>query len=423
MIKFKWETEFKQTEIGKVPREWEVKNLKEAAEINKTPQGHFGEKANFIRMEDIPTDGVYPSFVAVDVKEIRSGIEVLPNSILLAKITPSFEHGKMCIVPNINEVRWFATTEVFSLVPKGQNSLFFFFYLLKHPILREPLEWSMSGTSGRQRVQLSALKTLPIPLPPPPEQSRIATVLSWFDDLIENKKRQNEILEKVAMAIFKSWLVDFEPFKDEEFVDSELGRVPEGWEVKSVSAFADISLGGTPKREESKYWNGSIKWATAKDVANTKGIYILETAEYISEEGLNHSNAKILPQDSIIITARGTVGEIRLLGEAISFNQTCYGLIPKDNIGAYYLFLSLRHTLHEIKALSYGTVFDTITMKTFDQMKILVPPPPILQKFHSLVEPLFQKIILNQKQIMVLRKIRDALLPKLVFGKLRMEEI
>ncbi len=227
------------------------------------------------------------------------------------------------------------------------------------------------------------------------------------------------------MAIFKSWFVDFEPFKDEEFVYSEeLGKeIPKGWEVQGVSAFADISLGGTPKREESKYWNGSIKWATAKDVANTKGIYILETAEYISEEGLNHSNAKILPQDSIIITARGTVGEIRLLGEAISFNQTCYGLIPKNNIGTYYLFLSLKHTLHEIKALSYGTVFDTITMKTFDEMKILVPPPPIIQKFHSLVEPLFQKIILNQKQIMVLRKVRDALLPMLVFGRLRVVEV
>ena len=255
MIKFKWETEFKQTEIGEVPREWGVKNLKEATEINKTPQGHFGEKANFIRMEDIPTDGVYPSFVAVDVKEIRSGIEVLPNSILLAKITPSFEHGKMCIVPNINEVRWFATTEVFSLVPKGQNSLFFFFYLLKHPILREPLEWSMSGTSGRQRVQLSALKTLPILLPPPLEQSRIATVLSWFDDLIENKKRQNEILEKTAMAIFKSWFVDFEPFKDEEFVYSEeLGKeIPKGWEVEELKEIANIIRGVSFNQRESSF--------------------------------------------------------------------------------------------------------------------------------------------------------------------------
>jgi len=152
MLKFKWETEFKETEIGEVPRDWKVRKLKDICEVNKFPKGKKGQKDNFIAMEDIPTDSIYPSYTTKNIENIKSGIEVSPNTILLAKITPSFEHGKMCIVPNINEVRWFATTEVFSLAPKGQNSLFFFFYLLKHPILREPLEWSMSGTSGRQRV-------------------------------------------------------------------------------------------------------------------------------------------------------------------------------------------------------------------------------------------------------------------------------
>ena len=156
-LKFKWETEFKETEIGEVPRDWEVRKLKDICKVNKFPKGKKDKRQ--IAMVDNP-NGWHLSFL-YDQKhrKYKSGIEVSPNTILLAKITPSFEHGKMCIVPNINEVRWFATTEVFSLVPKGQNSLFFFFYLLKHPILQEPLEWSMSGTSGRQRVQLSALKT------------------------------------------------------------------------------------------------------------------------------------------------------------------------------------------------------------------------------------------------------------------------
>ena len=88
--------------------------------------------------------------------------------------------------------------------------------------------------SSQEALTIEKLRELIIPLPSPEEQSRIATVLSWFDDLIENKKKQNEILEKTAMAIFKSWFVDFEPFKDEEFVDSELGKIPKGWEVKPI---------------------------------------------------------------------------------------------------------------------------------------------------------------------------------------------
>ncbi len=406
MIKFKWETEFKKTEIGEIPGEWDIVELGKLADI----------KTGKTNVQDAVESGEYPLFDRS--YEFKKSNKYLFDT--EAVIVPG--EGKD-FLPRYYIGKFDLHQRTYAIFNFQQNLkgkyLYFTMFILRY-YLRE---WAVGSTVLSLRLPL--FKQLPIPLPPPPEQSRIATVLSWFDDLIENKKRQNEILEKVAMAIFKSWFVDFEPFKDEEFVYSEeLGKeIPKGWEVQGVSAFADISLGGTPKREESKYWNGSIKWATAKDVANTKGIYILETAEYISEEGLNHSNAKILPQDSIIITARGTVGEIRLLGEAISFNQTCYGLIPKNNIGTYYLFLSLKHTLHEIKALSYGTVFDTITMKTFDEMKILVPPPPIIQKFHSLVEPLFQKIILNQKQIMVLRKVRDALLPMLVFGRLRVVEV
>ena len=401
MIKFKWETEFKQTEIGEVPGEWEVRKV---GDIIKIKYGK-GLPSKNRKEGNVPVFG-------------SSGVVGYHNS-FVAK-GPGLIIGRKGNIGSVylSKTNFFPIDTVF--YAEEVNDAHFMYYLLSQVNLQQLM--SDSAVPG---LNINFLKNVFIPYPPSPEQSRIATVLSWFDDLIENKKRQNEILEKVAMAIFKSWFVDFEPFKDEKFVyNEELGKeIPKGWEVQGVSAFADISLGGTPKREESKYWNGSIKWATAKDVANTKGIYILETAEYISEEGLNHSNAKILPQDSIIITARGTVGEIRLLGEAISFNQTCYGLIPKNNIGTYYLFLSLKHTLHEIKALSYGTVFDTITMKTFDEMKILVPPPPIIQKFHSLVEPLFQKIILNQKQIMVLRKVRDALLPMLVFGRLRVVEV
>lgn len=428
MVKFKLEAEFKNTEIGEIPREWEIKRIVDVSNINQRKKQSNKKDIvgiKFISMEDIPTDGRYPNYKNItEIKNIKSGIEVYPGSILLAKITPSFEHGKMCIVPDNAGYMWFATTEVFTIQSKrGIINKWYLFYLLKHKSLRDILEGSMSGTSGRQRVQLSALKGLCIPFPLPDEQSRIATVLSWFDDLIENKKKQNEILEKTAMAIFKSWFVDFEPFKDGEFVDSELGRIPKGWEVKKVSDIANIILGGTPKRDVPEYWYGNIKWATAKDVANTSGIYVLKTSENISEKGLNHSNAKLLPKNTIIITARGTVGEIRFLGEPMSFNQTCYGLIPKNKLSEYFLFISLRYAIIQIKALSYGTVFDTITMRTFDEMKIIIPPQFILEKFHALVEPLFSKIIINQKEIMVLKKVRDALLPLLVFGRLRVEEV
>jgi len=411
MLQLRWETKFKEMENGyEIPYDWEEKTIDQvivSLEKGKTPKNIKGKypyfSAKFLRGEE-NIIGKFGQEAGVFVKE--DDIVILwdgANSGEVFKGKSGVLASTMCRV------------EFDDSFNKG-----FLYLVLK--AREDELKDSKSGTDDRH-LDKDYFYSFPIQHPSIKEQSRIATILSWFDDLIENKKKQNEILEKTAMAIFKSWFIDFEPFKDEEFVDSELGKIPKGWQVKSFSDIATVVLGGTPRREKDHYWNGKIKWASARDVASTKGIYVIETMENISEEGLNNSNAKILPKNTTIITARGTVGEIRLLGEEISFNQTCYGLKPKNGIDEYFLFLSLKYAINLIKAISYGTVFDTITIKNFEEMKTIVAHPPILNKFSSLAGPIFQKILLNQKQIMLLRKVRDALLPLLVFGKIRVEEI
>ncbi|MDF2954677.1 MAG: Restriction endonuclease S subunit [Candidatus Alkanophagales archaeon MCA70_species_2] len=424
MLKFRWETEFKETEIGEMPKDWEVRKIGIVAKVNEEL---INKNYNYKIIEYIDINSVESGLILekkvipLEIAPTRAKRVVRNNDILLSTVRPNLRHYAFVKYSKPNTI---ASTGFAVIRAKNIEPRYLYYYITTDFVTEYLTQIAETHTSAYPSFTPDVVENLKTPYPSPPEQSRIATVLSWFDDLIENKKRQNEILEKVAMAIFKSWFVDFEPFKDEEFVyNEELGKeIPKGWEVKSISEIAKIYLGGTPSRNRKEFWNGDIKWATAKDVANTRGVYIFETEEKITKKGLEKSNAKLLPTNTVIITARGTVGEIRLLGEPIAFNQTCYGLVPKD-ISCYYLFLALRDAITQIKAVSYGTVFDTITMKNFDEIQILLPPQPILEKFHSLVEPLFQKIILNQKQIMVLRKIRDALLPKLVFGKLRVEEI
>jgi len=417
LLKFKWETKLKEVDFGEVPYDWEERVLYDLAEwINGYP---FAQKTLNVEQIGLPV---------IKIAELNDGIKE-STQYYNGESEPIYvlEKGDLLFAwsASVGVYIWrgsqaLLNQHIFKVLPKIDKR-FLYFLLRELNFIFQSIVEDKATTMGH--VTIEDLKRIKTYLPSSPEQSRIATILSWLDDLIENKIRQNEILENIAMAIFKSWFMYFEPFKSSAFVDSELGKIPEGWGIKRVSDVADIFLGGTPRREVDKYWNGTIKWASAKDIASTQGLFILETAENISQEGLDHSNAKILPQNSIVITARGTVGEIRLLGDAITFNQTCYGLVPKNDMNSYYLFLSLRRIIAEIKALSYGTVFDTITMRNFDEMKISIPPNLILEKFHSIVEPLFQKILLNQKQIMILRKVRDVLLPLLVFGKLRVEEI
>ncbi len=179
----------------------------------------------------------------------------------------------------------------------------------------------------------------------------------------------------------------------------------------SVSDVAIPVLGGTPKRGIPSYWNGSIKWATAKDVANSKGRYLFSTAETITEEGLNNSAAKILPKGTVIITARGTVGAIAQLGENMAFNQTCYGLVPKDTnkIDQNYLYYALKASIQEMRAVSYGTVFDTITMKSFDEIQIPLPPLPEQKAIAHILGTLDDKIELNRRMNETLEEMAKAI--------------
>ena len=232
--------------------------------------------------------------------------------------------------------------------------------------------------------------------------------------------------------------MDFEPFKDEEFVYSEeLGKeIPKGWEVKPIGEVARIFDGigySSDSLTDSEDEQGFL-FVTLNNVLEGGGFkpdfkYLRPPSKY--------KNKTIRELDIVLANKEQTKKGILLGSPALVFYppdyQKEYALISCNNTAIipiqeelrYLLYLKIKFNQPEI-AQNYhgGTSIWYLHQKQFaEQYFMLIPPQPILQHFHSLVEPLFQKIILNQKQIMVLRKIRDALLPKLVFGKLRVEEI
>jgi type I restriction enzyme S subunit len=181
------------------------------------------------------------------------------------------------------------------------------------------------------------------------------------------------------------------------------------YNLVKVSKIAKIILGGTPKRSEEAYWGGEIKWASAKDITSVNTRYIYDTEERITELGLKESNTKLLPKDTIVITARGTVGAMAMLSEDMAFNQSCYGLISKDGIDPDYLFYALKASLSKISTVSYGTVFDTITMKSFDSIEIPVPSIEEQKRIAHILGTLDDKIELNQRMNETLEAIARAI--------------
>ena len=281
--------------------------------------------------------------------------------------------------------------------------------------------------------------------------------------------KTNQTLEQIAQAIFKSCFVDFDPVKakmetlaacgsadDAELAamsvisaktldelnglkvsspkafnklaqtaalfpaamqDSELGEIPEGWEVSSLSELIKITGGGTPKRSEETYWNGDIPWFSVKDVPSEGNVFVVDTDEKITVLGLNKSSTKLLSKGTTIITARGTVGKLALVGTDMCMNQSCYGILGK-NVGDFYNYFNLKEAVSTLQRNTHGAVFDTITTQTFDTYSLAFSGIELANKFDALVAPLLQNIETNVRQNIELASLRDTLLPKLLAGEI-----
>lgn len=163
-----------------------------------------------------------------------------------------------------------------------------------------------------------------------------------------------------------------------------------------LSDLVDVIGGGTPKTTEESYWNGSIPWLSVKDFCGGKK-YVYNTEKSITEEGLNNSSTKLLHKDNIIISARGTVGELAMIPYDMAFNQSCFGLIPKGNNDPHFVYYLLKDKVRSLKSQTQGSVFDTITKATFDRIECADYSEEDQRRIASILSSLDRKIELNNK--------------------------
>ena len=250
-------------------------------------------------------------------------------------------------------------------------------------------------------------------------QHRIASILSSLDRKIELNYKINADLEVMAQAIFKNWFVDFEPFKDGKFVDSELGMIPEGWKVGRLTDVIKLMPGGTPKTSKPLYWaNGTIPFFSPKDV---NGVYCFATEKHITETGLNKCSSNLYPKDTIFITCRGTVGKVCLAACDMAMNQSNYAIKAIDGYSQYYVFFLVKSVVERLIKKSNGAVFSAITSKDFDE-EILIPSQKAVEDFTNVIDGFFRRIFTIGTENSRLSTLRDTLLPRLMSGELEVPE-
>jgi type I restriction enzyme S subunit len=277
-----------------------------------------------------------------------------------------------------------------------------------------------NSSGGQANISPDIVYNYAVSLPPLSVQYKISSILKSLDDKIEVNRKINENLEQQAQALFKSWFVDFEPFKNGEFVESELGMIPKGWRVGTFLDNIKVMPGGTPSTSRSEYWDdGTIPFFSPKDV---NGVYCFETEKSITELGLNNCSSNLYPKDTLFITARGTVGKLTLAGVPMAMNQSNYALVAREGVGKYYLYLITQTLVSVLLKKANGAVFSAITTRDFNE-PTLMPTHNDLKNFELLVTPIFKKIFQTSVESRRLAELRDTLLPKLMSGELKVGDV
>lgn len=304
-----------------------------------------------------------------------------------------------------------------SVIPNDETDSEFLYYLLKYN--KNNIASQGSGTTFAE-VSGKTMKEIEVVVPKEKDDQRlIASILSSLDRKIELNNKINADLEEMAQAIFKNWFVDFEPFKDGKFVNSELGMIPEGWKVGRLTDVIKLMPGGTPKTSEPLYWdNGTIPFFSPKDVS---GLYCFETEKHITEAGLNKCSSNLYPKDTIFITCRGTVGKVCLTACNMAMNQSNYAIKAMDGYSQYYVYYLVKSVVERLIKKSNGAVFSAITSKDFDE-EILIPSKKAVEDFTNVIDGFFRRIVTIGSENSHLSLLRDTLLPRLMSGEIEVPE-
>jgi type I restriction enzyme, S subunit len=300
---------------------------------------------------------------------------------------------------------------------------------------------SLSMGSVQQVVNLRDLKRVLVPRPGEAVENAIAHILGTLDDKIELNRRLSETLEAMARSLFKSWFVDFDPVRAKaegrdpglpkplanlfpgRLAESELGHIPEGWGIKAIGDLADVVGGSTPSTREPSYWEGGKHaWATPKDLAGLSVPVLLDTERRITDAGLSQVGCRLLPKGAVLLSSRAPIGYLAVAELPVAVNQGFIAMVAKAGTSNLFLLLWASVAHEEIVSRANGSTFLEISKTNFRPIHVVAPSAQVMDAFEELARPLYKRIAECARETRWLAALRDALLPKLVSGELRVSE-
>ena len=425
-------SEWKNSEIGLIPKNWSINKadnycLRVTDGTHDTPkpqkEGKYLITSKHIIGGRIDLSSAYKiSIEDFDAVNLRSKVEqwdILYSMIGTVGETALVEEGTVD----------FAIKNIGLFKCGKEIKAHWLKYYFRSPLAIYHLKSRLSGTTQKY-ITLGELRSFPILYPEnQEEQKSIVSILSSLDSKIDLLRRQNETLEAIVQTLFKRWFVEFEfpdengrPYKSSggKMVSSELGEIPEWWNISKVVKEIQIIGGGTPSTKEPSYWeNGTINWYTPSDLTSNNELYSSGSGRKITEKGLSNSSATLFPEYSLLMTSRATIGEIAINTNKACTNQGFIILIPNNSYPVYFLHGWLLEQLNIIRRLASGSTFPEINRSEFKNFDILKIPIETMNVYKKIVTPIYRKIENNIRESKSLKITRDTLLPKLMSGQIR----
>ncbi|MFZ5687620.1 MAG: restriction endonuclease subunit S [Bacillota bacterium] len=416
---------YKETEIGVLPEEWEVVRLGDVAHVTaggSAPQGDhfFGGKNPFIRVQHIDEviGRVSGWNLITDEAVAKYSLRLFPKgTIIFPKSGASIRLEKRAILP----IDAYIVSHLCAVLPDVQKVHdIFLFHTLRS------VRFAESKAEGYPTLSLSEIKATLIPLPPLPEQRKIAHVLSTIQRAIELQDKViatvRELKKSLMRRLFTYGPVPVDQIDRVPLKETEIGPVPEHWELVRLGNVADTKSGGTPSRNVPEYFNGNIPWVKSGELDDN---IIFKTEEQISEKGLENSSAKIFPRGTLLIAMYGaTAGKTALLDIDAATNQAVCAVFPKDkSFVPQYMKAYIIHRREDLLKERYGGAQPNVSQTIIKAFPVTLPPLPEQSHIAHIITRLDQKVEVEEKRKVALQSLFQTMLHLLMTGKVRVKDL
>ena len=438
IIEFYRETEFQETEIGKIPSEWRIVKIRDiAVEIKSGFASGRRDDTNGIihlRMFNIDLDGLLSFKEIVKVPKPEGWREYLlrHGDILLVNTSGSEEHiGKVAIFENVKLECTYSNHLTRIRIDQNKIDPRWVYFVLYHLWQSGYFKSLIHHQAGGQRnIPLKAVENLPIILPQANEARKVAEILSTINKAIEGVDESVARLERLKRALMRELLTGRVRVREEngklvfhretEFQETEIEKIPRDWKVVKLKDVATkVKMGGTPKRTVKEYWDGDIPFAKIEDITNSKK-YIFSTSSTITKLGLENSNAWLVPIDSLLITIYGTLGAVAINKVEVATNQAIVGVVPRRELidveFLYYWYLYYQPNW--IRFIKKSTQ-PNLTLEIVANSKVPLPSLAEQKTIAEILSTIDKAIELYHEKRVRLERLKKGLMDLLLTGRVR----